>query len=131
MLDEEKPDVLHITTPRNRIFHLRGRLSRQDVIYSSKSPSHFTTAMLKLSSSPVVDAGRKLAVNYCGQGSRLLALELRLYENRVLGKPVHVRKLLLVMTWEANSGWRWQREPRTLGSIGFPASYSRMLWIMC
>jgi predicted dehydrogenase len=90
MLDEEKPDVLHITTPPQS--HLS--LTRQAVaagchIFLEKPVAlHHCDAEAIIES--VVDAGRKLAVNYWPR-FEAPALELRrLYETGVLGKPVHV-----------------------------------------
>jgi predicted dehydrogenase len=90
MLDEEKPDVLHITTPPQS--HLS--LTKQAVaagchIFLEKPVAlhHCDTEAIIES---VVAAGRKLAVNYWPR-FETPALELRrLYEAGELGNPVHV-----------------------------------------
>jgi predicted dehydrogenase len=90
MLDIEKPDVLHITTPPQS--HLA--LTRQAVaagchVFLEKPVAlHHCDAEAIVAS--VTAAGRKLAVNYWPRFEDP-ALELqRLYQSGVLGAPVHI-----------------------------------------
>jgi predicted dehydrogenase len=94
LLDVEKPDVLHITTPPQS--HLS--LTKQAVaagchIFLEKPVAlrHCDAeAIIKLA----VEADRKLAVNYWPR-FEAPALELRrLYETGVLGNPVHVESYI-------------------------------------
>jgi predicted dehydrogenase len=90
MLEAEKPDVLHITTPPQS--HLS--LTRQAVaagchIFLEK-PVALRHCDAEAIIAEVVAAGRKLAVNYW-PNFEVPALELRrLCETGVLGRPVHV-----------------------------------------
>jgi predicted dehydrogenase len=90
MLEVEKPDVLHITTPPQS--HLS--LTRQAVaagchVFLEKPVALRHCDAVAIIES-VVTAGRKLAVNYWPRFEEP-ALELRrLYETGVLGSPVHV-----------------------------------------
>lgn len=90
MLEVEKPDVLHITTPPQS--HLS--LTRQAVaagchVFLEKPVAlHSCDAEAIIAS--VTASGRKLAVNYWPQ-FEAPALELRrLYATGVLGSPVHI-----------------------------------------
>jgi predicted dehydrogenase len=90
MLDAEKPDVLHITTPPQS--HLS--LTRQAVaagchVFLEKPLAlHHCDAEAIVAS--VTAAGRKLSVNYWPR-FEAPALELhRLYDSGVLGAPVHL-----------------------------------------
>ena len=94
MLNQEKPDVLHITTPPQS--HLS--LTRQAVeagchVYLEKPVAlrHCDAEAIVLAAT---ESGRKMAVNYWPR-FEAPALELRrLYETGVLGLPVHVESFL-------------------------------------
>ncbi|MHB2008610.1 MAG: Gfo/Idh/MocA family protein [Acidobacteriaceae bacterium] len=94
MLDAEKPDVLHITTPPQS--HLA--LTRQAVaagchVFLEKpvAPRHCDAEAIIAAA---VASGRKLAVNYWPNFDAP-ALELRrLLDTGVLGSPVHVESFL-------------------------------------
>ena len=94
LLDVEKPDVLHITTPPQS--HLS--LTRQAVaagchVFLEKpiAPRHCDAEAIIAAA---IAAGRKLAVNYWPR-FEAPALELRrLYETGVLGAPVHVESYI-------------------------------------
>ena len=93
MLDEEKPDVVHISTPPQS--HLS--LTRQAVaagchVYLEKPVAlHHVEAEAIVAAA--VTSGRKLAVNYW-PNFEVQSLELRrLYETGVLGAPVHIESL--------------------------------------
>ena len=90
MLDEEKPDVLHIATPPQS--HLA--LTRQAVAAGChvflEKPVALCHCDVEAIIAAAIAAGRKLAVNYWPR-FEAPALELhRLYEAGVLGDPVHV-----------------------------------------
>jgi len=94
MLETERPDVLHITTPPQS--HLS--LTRQAVgagchIFLEKPVAlHHSDAEAIIEAA--TGAGRKLAVNYWPR-FEAPALELRrLYETGVLGLPIHVESFL-------------------------------------
>jgi predicted dehydrogenase len=94
LLEVEKPDVLHITTPPQS--HLS--LTRQAVaagchIFLEK-PVALRHSDAEAIIATAVRAGRKLAVNYWPR-FEAPALELRrLYETGVLGNPVHVESYI-------------------------------------
>ena len=94
MLEVERPDVLHITTPPQS--HLP--LTRQAVAAGChvflEKPVALRHGDAEAIVAAVVAAGRKLAVNYWPR-FEAPALELRrLYETGVLGNPVHVESFL-------------------------------------
>jgi predicted dehydrogenase len=90
MIDAEKPDVLHITTPPQS--HLP--LARQAFVAGCHVFLEKPVALHHCDAEAIVEsavaAGRKLAVNYWPR-FEAPALELRrLYETGVLGSPVHL-----------------------------------------
>jgi predicted dehydrogenase len=90
MLDTERPDVLHITTPPQS--HLS--LTRQAVAAGCHVFLEKPVALHHCDAEAIVDAavgaGRKLSVNYW-PNFEAPALELRqLYQSGVLGSPVHI-----------------------------------------
>lgn len=90
MLDAEKPDVLHITTPPQS--HLS--LTRQAVAAGChvfiEKPVALRRCDVEAIIQAAVESGKKLAVNYW-LNFEAPALELRrLYEAGTLGSPVHV-----------------------------------------
>ncbi len=94
MLDAEKPDVLHITTPPKA--HLA--LTRQAVSAGCHVFLEKPVALHHAEVQAIVEAanaaGKKLAVNYWPQ-FEVQALELRrLYQEGVLGDPVHIESFL-------------------------------------
>jgi predicted dehydrogenase len=94
MLDTERPDVLHITTPPQS--HLS--LSRQAVAAGCHIFLEKPVALSHSDAETIIQtatgAGRKLAVNYWPR-FEAPALELRrLYETGVLGLPIHVESFL-------------------------------------
>jgi predicted dehydrogenase len=94
MLEVEKPDVLHITTPPQS--HLS--LTRQAVAAGCHIFLEKPVALRHCDAEAIIGtaigAGRKLTVNYWPR-FEAPALELRrLYETGVLGIPVHVESFL-------------------------------------
>ena len=90
MLDAEKPDVVHITTPPQS--HLA--LTRQAVAAGChvfiEKPVALRHCDVEAIIQTAVDSGKKLSVNYW-PNFEAPALELRrLYQAGVLGRPVHV-----------------------------------------
>jgi predicted dehydrogenase len=90
MLEVEKPDVLHITTPpQSHLALTRQALAAGCHVFLEKpvAPRHRDAEAIIAAAT---DAGRKLAVNYWPR-FEAPALELRrLYETGVLGSPVHI-----------------------------------------
>jgi predicted dehydrogenase len=90
MLDSEKPDVLHITTPpQSHISLTRQAVAAGCHVFLEKPVAlHYCDAEAIVAS--VIAGGRKLAVNYWPR-FEAPALELhRLYESGVLGTAVHL-----------------------------------------
>jgi predicted dehydrogenase len=93
MLEEEKPDVLHISTPPQS--HLS--LTRQAVAAGCHVYLEKPVALRHIEAEAIVaaaiESGRKLAVNYWPNFEEQ-SLELhRLYNAGVLGAPVHIESL--------------------------------------
>ena len=90
MLDVEKPDVLHITTPPQS--HLT--LAKQAVAAGCHVFLEKPVALRHCDAEAIIDsvvaAGRKLTVNYWPRFDAPALELLRLYESGVLGAPVHV-----------------------------------------
>jgi predicted dehydrogenase len=94
MLDVEKPDILHITTPPQS--HLA--LTRQAVAAGCHVFLEKPVALRHCDAEAIIDsvvkAGQKLTVNYWPR-FEAPALELRrLHETGVLGSPVHVESYI-------------------------------------
>jgi predicted dehydrogenase len=94
MLDVERPDVLHITTPPQS--HLS--LTRQAVaagchVFLEKpvAPHHCDAQAIV---AMAIAAGRKLTVNYWPRFEAPALELLRLYETGALGAPVHLESYL-------------------------------------
>jgi predicted dehydrogenase len=90
LLDEEKPDVIHITTPpQSHLSVTRQAVAAGCHVFLEKPVAlHHCDAEAIVAAA--IAAGRKLTVNYWPR-FEAPALELRrLYETGVLGDPVHV-----------------------------------------
>jgi predicted dehydrogenase len=90
LLEEEKPDVVHITTPpQSHLALTRMAVAAGCHVFLEKPVAlHHRDAEAIVAA--VVEGGRKLSVNYWPRFDAA-ALELkRLYETGVLGDPVHV-----------------------------------------
>jgi predicted dehydrogenase len=94
MLDAEKPDVLHITTPpQSHLAITRQALEAGCHIFLEK-PVALRHADAEALVAAVVAADRKLTVNYW-PNFEVQALELkRLFQAGVLGSPVHVESYI-------------------------------------
>lgn len=94
MLDKEKPDVLHITTPPQSHLSLTKQAVAAGCHVFLEKPVALRHCDAEAIVESVVAAGRKLAVNYWPR-FEAPALELRrLYEVGDLGNPVHVESSL-------------------------------------
>jgi len=94
MLDEEKPDVLHITTPPQSHLALAQQAVAAGCHVFIEKPVAPCQSDVKEIIAAADAAGRKLAVNYW-PNFEAPALELRrLHETGVLGSPVHLESFL-------------------------------------
>ena len=129
MLDKEKPDVLHITTPPQS--HLA--LTRQAVAAGCHVFIEKPVALLHRDVEDViaaaVAAGRKLAVNFW-PNYEAPALELRrLFDAGALGRPVHIESYLGYDLGERVRNGVPTLIP-TIGSSDFQEDYFKMFWTM-
>jgi predicted dehydrogenase len=110
MLDLEKPDVLHITTPpQSHLVLVRQAVAAGCHVFLEKPVAlrHCDTEAILAS---VIAAERKLAVNYWPR-FEAPALELRrLYESGVLGNVVHVESYL-GYDLQGEFGMAFKRDP--------------------
>lgn len=94
MLEAEKPDVLHITTPpQSHLALMRQAVAAGCHVYLEKpvAPRHCDAEAIIAAA---VASGRKLAVNYW-PNFEAQALELRrLLDTGILGSPVHLESFL-------------------------------------
>jgi predicted dehydrogenase len=94
MIDVEKPDVLHITTPPESHLALTRQAFAAGCHVFLEKPTALHHSETEAIVAAAVASGRKLAVNYW-PNFEAQALELRrLYETGVLGAPVHVHSFL-------------------------------------
>jgi predicted dehydrogenase len=94
MLEMERPDVLHITTPPQSHFALTKLALAAGCHVFLEKPVALHHRDAEAIVDAVVSAGRKLAVNYWPR-FEAPALELRrLHETGVLGNPVHIESYL-------------------------------------
>ena len=90
MLQAEKPDVLHITTPPQSHLSLAKQAVAAGCHVFIEKPVALRHRDVEAIVQTVVDSGKKLAVNYW-PNFEAPALELRrLYEAGSLGSPVHI-----------------------------------------
>lgn len=90
MLEAEKPDVLHITTPPQSHLPLTRQALAAGCHVFLEKPVALIHSDVEAIVAAVVASGRKLSVNYW-YNFEAQALELRrLHESGVLGVPVHV-----------------------------------------
>ena len=110
LLDAEKPDVLHITTPPGSHLALTRIAVAAGCHVFLEKPIALRHCDTKAIMVAVIDSGRKMTVNYWPK-FEAPALELRrLFETGMLGDPVHIESSY-GYNLEGDFGMAFRRDP--------------------